>query len=128
MPMKNPRTFAGITGEVVLDEKGDRHPNYWVWQANQDNVTHFDIWIEVKMARPAGQVRVFDSFAFVRLAIIVCDPLYPTVLTFSCGCGRHLGRCRVANGGDKANLCKQQNGFRFFNPESVLLPGGNKKA
>lgn len=38
----------------MLDENSDRHPDYWVWQMNNN---HFDIWMEVKMAYAEGKVR-----------------------------------------------------------------------
>ena len=47
---------AGATGHVIMDEQGDRDPDYWLWffGPGKDSMT---AWMEVSTSKPLNQVR-----------------------------------------------------------------------
>ena len=48
---------TGATGHVVMDNNGDRHPYYWVWDLRPGDET-FHLWTEIRMTDPPGRVSV----------------------------------------------------------------------
>ncbi len=72
------RSFAGISGTVVMDSSADREPNYWLWHMAAAG-DQFEVWTDVQMTAPIGQVRVLGNFR-VRFGCMQ-SPFAPLVLT-----------------------------------------------
>ena len=53
--------FSGNTGKVMVDENGDREPNYWVWDYRPGApLSNYYAYIDISL--PKGQVyRTLDS-------------------------------------------------------------------
>ena len=47
--------ISGVSGPVVMDENADREPDYWLWHMAASG-DQFQVWTEVRMTAPAGQV------------------------------------------------------------------------
>lgn len=59
---------TGITGNVQLDNNGDRNPDYWVWDLAPGEDT-FKVALEVRMTPKTNQVHTFSAISIIKFAI-----------------------------------------------------------
>ena len=48
---------AGIMGDIVIDDNGDREPNYWLWHLTPA-MNDFEYWTDIKMTNKPFHVNI----------------------------------------------------------------------
>ncbi|ELU01069.1 hypothetical protein CAPTEDRAFT_201778 [Capitella teleta] len=63
--------FRGLTGEVQMDNLGDREPNYWVYRYDQD-LGKMNHYMKIYMSQPEGKRdQIIVNICVVVLCIVV---------------------------------------------------------
>ena len=63
--------FAGMTGTVMIDDKGDRDPDYWMWSFGPGQ-EQYEPFMKILLTKPPGQQvrrRHFQFFVLTTLSI-----------------------------------------------------------
>ena len=48
-----PHGFIGLTGTVIIDNQGDRDPDYWMWSFGPGKEA-FEPMLKIQLAQPLG--------------------------------------------------------------------------
>ena len=68
--------FAGMTGTVMIDDKGDRDPDYWMWSFGPGQ-EQYEPFMKILLTKPPGQqVR----FLVLTTLSIFCSNTFKDVL------------------------------------------------
>lgn len=58
--------FLGVTGDVVMDNDGDREPKYWAYRYNPE-LNIFDPFVEVDLSVNTERVSFIELLAVVTV-------------------------------------------------------------
>ena len=69
--------FAGMTGTVMIDDKGDRDPDYWMWSFGPGQ-EQYEPFMKILLTKPPGQQvrrRDFQFFVLTTSSIFCWNTL-----------------------------------------------------